>query len=165
MHPLQLHYAGGRDYALASFGLEKIAVMSPEQREAFMRERASRPKGLAAVQGASGDAELAQMKPSAGPTPISLGAAPTAPMEMQQGFGGGPGMAAGFGGGGLPVDKPMMFGEASLKGQQPSRKLPTSMSGAGSIPGQAAQAEMRARAVPTRFNLPNKLAAFLLQRA
>jgi hypothetical protein len=39
------------------------------------------------------------------------------------------------------------------------------MTGAGSIPGQAAQAEMRARAVPTRFNLPDKLAAFLLPTA
>lgn len=177
MHPLQLHYAGGRDYALASFGLEKIAIMSPEQRGAFMRERASRPKGLAAVQGASGDAELAQMKPSAGPTPLSLGAAPTAPMEMQQGFGGGPGMAQGFGGGGLPLVDPraasrsqqsLQPGAGDLRDSllpqaMPGRQTATEVVGGGkdSIAGAAANAERMRK--PLKPALPNKLAAFLLQ--
>ena len=168
MHPLEQHYAGGSDYALAAFGLEKIAIMSAEQRAAFMKAREGRPQGLDAVRGASGDAALAQMKPSAASPqrqPLSLGAAPTAPMQMEQGFGGGPGMAAGFGGGSLPLETSPGYGEASLKGQQPSRKLPTAMTGAGSIPGQAAQAEIRARAVPMKYNLPNKLASFLLPTA
>jgi len=152
MHPLEQHYAGGSDYALASFGLEKIAVMSPEQAKAFMAARANRPTGLAAIQAKSTTPILGSI-----PGASAAGAA-AAPV-------GGPGMAPGFGGGGLPLEAPLGYGEASLKGIQPSRKLPTAMTGAGSIPGQAAQAEMRARAVPTRFNLPDKLAAFLLPTA
>ena len=156
MHPLEQHYTGGSDYALASFGLEKIAIMSPAQR----------PKGLAGIMGAAGDAELARLKPSGPPVKPGIPLpAPGGPASIEQGFEGGPGLAAGFGGGGLPLEAPQMVGAASLKGQQPSRMLPTAMTGRESIPGQAAQAEMRARAVPMRFNLPAKLAAFLLPSA
>ena len=159
MHPLEQHYFGGRDFALASFGLEKVAIMSPAQQQAFIAAHRAKPTGLAAVQ-AQGQAVSPVGKPG-----IPLPAAPGAPMQVDQGLGGGPGMATGFGSSAIPLDAPLMYGEASLKGQQPSRKLPTSMMGGSSISGQAAQAEMRARAVPTRFNLPNKLAAFLLPTA
>lgn len=156
MHPLEQHYFGGRDFVLVSFGLEKVALMSPAQQQAFIAAHRAKPTGLAAVQ-AQGQAASPLVRPE-----IPLPAAPGGPMQVERGFGGGPGTAAGFGSGGLPVEAPQMYGEASLKGQQPSRKLPTSMTGGASIPGQAAQAEMRARAVPMRFNLPDKLAAFLL---
>ena len=72
MHPLEQHYTGGSDYALASFGLEKIAIMSPAQRQEFMAARANRPTGLAAIQ--------AQTPPSAMP---SLAPGPASQAQMQ----------------------------------------------------------------------------------
>jgi hypothetical protein len=87
-------------------------------------------------------------------------------MQLEQGFGGGPGAAPGFGGGGLPLDMPTSRSQESLKpggGALRAGLLPKSVTGAGSIPGQAAIAERAATAVPTRFNLPNKLASFMTQ--
>lgn len=164
MHPMEQHYVGGSDYALASFGLEKIAIMSAEQRAAFMKAREGRPTGLEAIQGASGDAALAQMKPSSPVAPSVPGAASAGATGASPSVG-GPGMAPGFGGRGLPLETPLMVGDAMLKGQQPSRMLPTSMTGAGSIRGQAAQAEMAARRKPVRAILPDKLASLRLPTA
>jgi hypothetical protein len=150
------------DKALSDFGLTKIAIMSAAEKQRKLEAYRARPKGLEAVQSAG---QPGQVPPAAAQLQALVPPAAPAAMPLERGYGGGPGQAAGFGGGGIPLDKPLMYSEASLKGQQPSRKLPTAMTGAGSIPGQAALAEQRARAVPTRFNLPNKLAGFMLQRS
>lgn len=158
------YYAGGENAALSAFGLTKIALKTPQEAAAFMAARRGRPTGLAAIQ-AQATAPAPGSVPPAPKREIPLGAAPAAPMQLQQGLGGGPGAAAGYGSRALPVETPLGYGEASLTGQLPSRKLPTAMTGAGSIPGQAAQAERLARAAPMKYNLPNKLAAFLLPTA
>lgn len=116
MHPLQLAYAGGMDAAFSSFGLEKTAVMNPQQQAAALQAFRNRPKGIAAVQAVGGAA------PQVPHAPIALsGVAPgyTPGMFEPTALGGGPGMAPGFG---------------------PSAQ-PTAMRGAGSIAGQAAIAE------------------------
>jgi hypothetical protein len=50
MHPMEQHYAGGGDAALATFGLTKIALMTPQQKAEFMAARRGKPTGLAAIQ-------------------------------------------------------------------------------------------------------------------
>lgn len=151
MHPLQQHYAGGSDAALCAFGLEKIAVI------------AGRATGLERIQ------QVAAQGRPAPAAPIELPPAPGGPMQLEQGFGGGPGMAQGFGGGGLPPVDPraasrsqqsLQPGAGDLRGSL----LPTSMTGGGSIPMAAANAERmhQTRSPNNRVALPNKLASFLL---
>jgi len=62
MHPLDQHFIGGIDSALASFGFTKEA-MSPEEKAKILAAYKSRPKGMSGVAGASGDAELARTRP------------------------------------------------------------------------------------------------------
>lgn len=153
MHPLQQHYVGGSDAALCAFGLEKVAVVASGKLTGMERIMAERKLNPLPGQ-------------TAGKSPLPLPAAPAAPMQLEQGFGGGPGAAPGFGGGGLPLDMPTSRSQESLKpggGALRAGLLPKSVTGAGSIPGQAAIAERAATAVPTRFNLPNKLASFMTQ--
>jgi len=67
MHPLSQYYSGGADSALAQFGLEKVALMSQTEREAFMAAHRAKPKGLAAVGGAGvATASPAPAMPSVG---------------------------------------------------------------------------------------------------
>lgn len=141
MHPLQQHYAGGSNAALCAFGLEKFAAAPPAL------TGMDKIRAMSAV--APAQPGIPQMQPGTGTPPV-----------------GGPGMAPGFGGGGLALDMPISRSQESLKpggGSLRAGLLPQSTTGVGSIPGQAAIAERAATAVPMRFNLPNKLAAFLIQ--
>lgn len=63
MHPLEQYYAGGQAEALEVFGLEKVAIMSPAEREAFMAARKQRPTGLAAIQALSQGAPATAVVP------------------------------------------------------------------------------------------------------
>jgi len=91
MHPLEQHYTGGSDYALASFGLTKIALMTPAQKAQFMAARQGRPTGVAAIQAQATPPQLGNV-----PLASSGGGAPPTV--------GGPGMSPGFGSGGLPLE-------------------------------------------------------------
>ena len=162
-------YVSGGDAALASFGLMKLAViMNPAQQAAFMKARGARPTGMAAVGGAAGDAELVRAKPLPGaPAPVAL-PAPGGPMHVEQGFGGGPGMAQGFRGPDRSVpmetDLRQAHNQAALGGELPSRRLPQAMTGVQSIPGQATIAQRMATrgGAPGPIPLPARLASLLL---
>jgi hypothetical protein len=141
---MEQHYGGGSNAALAAFGLTKIAIFSAADKLKILQANRAKPKGMSGIAGAAGDANLAQMKPSTGG--FSPGRAPIAlpeaggPMHVEQGFGGGPGMAAGFGGSTVPLQTPPPF----------------ALSGVGVTPSAAAPVRT------TPVNLPTRLASLRL---
>lgn len=152
----------GQEDALSSFGLEKMAMMTPAQKAQLLAQSRARPKGLAAVQGAGAPpAPAAAVSP--GRTPLELSAAPTGPMQLEPLAGG---MAAPGFKGSPGISPNLTASQDSLLPQSTGRGvLARSMTGKDSIPGQAAIAERAATAIPARFNLPSKLAAFHLKPA
>lgn len=132
MHPLEQHYAGGSDYALASFGLEKVAIMSPEQRAAFMKAREGRPTGLAAIQAQATPPVLGSVMAGA----PSMAPGPASQAQMMN-----PATPPILPGGGLELDRSGYQGGYGTSGKMPG----ATMGARGQVVG-----------------LPNKLAAFLL---
>ena len=109
------YYADGLHGALASFGLEKVAITL-------------------------GKLPPIPVRPTR--TPLELPAAPSGAMVVEPGLGGSPGMAAGFGGRGVPMEASLTRAQDALSPQPTARgNLARSMVGMGSIPGQAAMAE------------------------
>ena len=127
----------GQEDALSSFGLEKMAMMTPAQKAQLLAQSRARPKGLAAVQGAGAPPAPAVAPP--GRTPLE----------------GSPGISPN-----LTASQDSLLPQSTGRGV-----LARSMTGRDSIPGQAAIAERAATAIPSRFNLPSKLAAFHLKPA
>ncbi len=151
----------GQEDALSSFGLEKMAMMTPAQKAQLLAQSRARPKGLAAVQGAGAPPAPAVAPP--GRTPLELSATPTGPMQLEPLAGG---MAASGFKGSPGISPNLTASQDSLLPQSTGRGvLARSMTGRDSIPGQAAIAERAATAIPSRFNLPSKLAAFHLKPA
>lgn len=153
----------GQEDALSSFGLQKTAMMTPAQKAQLLAQARARPKGIAAVQGAGAPAAPAAAAAPPGRTPLELSAAPTGPMQLEPLAGG---MAAPGFKGAPGISPNLTASQDSLLPQSTGRGvLARSMTGKDSIPGQAAIAERAATAIPARFNLPSKLAAFHLKPA
>jgi hypothetical protein len=111
MHPLEQYYAGGRTEALETFGLEKVAIMSPKEREAFMAARKGRPTGLAAIQSLSQGAPAAAAVPQPpGPASQAQMTNPATPPILP-------------GGGGLELDRTGYQGGYGTAGKMPGAMM------------------------------------------
>lgn len=129
----------GVDEALADFGLTKIAIMSPQQRQKALEAYRARPKGMAAVQAAG--------QPSAGPAHV-----PPAAQQLQQLAGPASQVAMTN-----PAAPPVLPGGSGLELDR------TGYQGGYGTAGRMPGAVMGARGQVV--GLPNKLAAFKLARS
>lgn len=66
-------YLGGIDAALDAFGMDKVAVLTPEQKAQMLAAYRARPKGMAAIPGAAGVPAAA---PAAAPSGLELNRTP-----------------------------------------------------------------------------------------